>query len=105
MDEFVPFLDDDVEIRRVICSTNAVESINARYRCAIRARGYFPTEQAALECLYMVTRSLDPAGRGKARFSSTKKKTSVNASVAGYVPGRMVGSHLFSALIFCIAAH
>jgi transposase-like protein len=29
----------DVEIRRVICSTNAVESINARYRRAIRARG------------------------------------------------------------------
>ncbi|EUA17232.1 transposase, Mutator family protein [Mycobacterium xenopi 3993] len=39
--EFVPFLDYDVEIRRVICSTNAVESINARYRRAIRARGHF----------------------------------------------------------------
>ena len=30
--EFVPFLDYDVEIRRVICSTNAIESVNARYR-------------------------------------------------------------------------
>jgi Transposase, Mutator family len=39
--EFVPFLDYDVEIRRVICSTNAVESLNARYRRAIRARGHF----------------------------------------------------------------
>ena len=39
--EFVPFLDYDVEIRRVICSTNAIESINARYRRAIRARGHF----------------------------------------------------------------
>ena len=64
--EFVPFLDYDVEIRRVICSTNAIESINARYRRAIRARGHFPTEQAALKCLYLVTRSLDPSGRGKA---------------------------------------
>ena len=61
--EFVPFLDYDVEIRRVICSTNAIESINARYRRAIRARGHFPTEQAALKCLYLVTRSLDPSGR------------------------------------------
>src|SRR6476469_6115211 len=43
--EFVPFLDYDIEIRRVICSTNAVESLNARYRRAIRARGHFPTEQ------------------------------------------------------------
>ena len=46
-DEFVPFLDYDVEIRRVICSTNAIESLNARYRRAIKARGHFPTEQAA----------------------------------------------------------
>jgi putative transposase len=35
--EFVPFLDYDVEIRRVISSTNAIESINARYRRAVRA--------------------------------------------------------------------
>ena len=45
--EFVPFLDYDVEIRRVICSTNAIESLNARYRRAVRARGHFPNEQAA----------------------------------------------------------
>ncbi|ALE83702.1 transposase [Pseudonocardia sp. HH130629-09] len=43
-EEFVPFLDYDVEIRRVICSTNAIESLNARYRRAVRARGHFPTE-------------------------------------------------------------
>ncbi len=30
-EEFIPFLDYDVEIRRVICSTNAIESLNARY--------------------------------------------------------------------------
>jgi transposase-like protein len=60
--EFIPFLDYDVEIRRVICSTNAIESLNARYRRAVRARGHFPTEQAALKCLYLVTRSLDPTG-------------------------------------------
>src|SRR4051812_29085884 len=76
--EFVPFLDYDVEIRRVICSTNAVESINARYRRAIRARGHFPTEQAALKCLYLVTRSLDPTGRGKARWAM-RWKPALNA--------------------------
>jgi len=61
-EEFIPFLDYDVEIRRVICSTNAIESLNARYRRAIKARGHFPNEQAALKCLYLVTRSLDPTG-------------------------------------------
>jgi putative transposase len=40
--EFVPFLAFDVEIRKVICSTNAIESVNARIRKAVRARGHFP---------------------------------------------------------------
>jgi putative transposase len=68
-DEFVPFLDYDIEIRAMICSTNAIESLNARYRRAIRARGHFPTEQAAMKCLYLVTRSLDPTGTGRARWT------------------------------------
>ncbi len=42
--EFIPFLDYDLEIRRVICSTNAIESLNARFRRAVRARGHFPNE-------------------------------------------------------------
>lgn len=67
--EFTPFLDYDIEIRTVICSTNAIESLNARYRRAIRARGHFPTEQAAMKCLYLVTRSLDPTGTGRARWT------------------------------------
>jgi transposase-like protein len=46
----------DVEIRRVICSTDAIESINARYRRAVKARGHFPNDTAALKCLYLVTR-------------------------------------------------
>jgi transposase-like protein len=36
--KFVPFLDYDIEIRRMICSTNVIESLNARYRRAVRAR-------------------------------------------------------------------
>jgi putative transposase len=76
--EFIPFLDYDVEIRQVICSTNAIESLNARYRRAIKARGHFPTEQAALKCLYLVTRSLDPTGRGRARWTM-RWKPALNA--------------------------
>lgn len=54
--EFAPFLDYSPEIRKIIYSTNAVESLHARMRRATRARGHFPTEQAALKCLYMVVR-------------------------------------------------
>src|SRR3954447_7406758 len=76
--EFIPFLDYDIEIRRVICSTNAIESLNARYRRAIKARGHFPNEQAALKCLYLVTRSLDPTGTGQTRWTM-RWKPALNA--------------------------
>jgi len=66
--EFVPFLAFDPEIRRVICSTNAIESVNARIRRAVKARGHFPNEQAALKCVYMAIMSLDPTGTGRKRW-------------------------------------
>jgi putative transposase len=77
-EEFTPFLSYDVEIRTVICSTNAIESLNARYRRAVRARGHFPTEAAALKCLYLVTRSLDPTGAGRTRWT-VRWKPALNA--------------------------
>ena len=76
--EFVPFLQFDQEIRTVICTTNAVESINARLRRAVKARGHFPTEQAAMKCLYMALMSLDPGGKGRARWSN-RWKAALNA--------------------------
>jgi putative transposase len=76
--EFVPFLAFPVEVRRVIFSTNAIESLNARFRRAVRARGHFPSEQAAIKCLYLVIRSLDPTGRGKQRWA-VRWKPALNA--------------------------
>ncbi len=54
------------------------ESLNARYRRAITVRGHFPTEQAALKCLYLVTRSMDPKGTGQARWTM-RWKPALNA--------------------------
>ena len=76
--EFVPFLDYPAEVRRVIYSTNAIESLHARMRRATRARGHFPNEQAALKCLYLVVRSLDPTGRGADRWMN-RWKPALNA--------------------------
>ena len=77
-EEFTPFLAYDVEIRRVLFSTNAIESLHARYRRAVTVRGHFPTEQSALKCLYLVTRGLDPKGTGQARWA-TRWKPALNA--------------------------
>jgi putative transposase len=51
--EFVPFLDFPVDIRRLIYTTNGIESLNARFRQATRRRGHFPNEQAAMKILYL----------------------------------------------------
>ena len=53
-DEFTPFLEFPAELRRVVYTTNAIESLNARFRRAIRHRGHFPNEQAAMKILYLV---------------------------------------------------
>jgi putative transposase len=76
--EFVPFLSFDPEIRQVIYTTNAIESLNARFRRAVRARGHFPTEQAALKCLYLTVMSLDPTGKGRRRWTN-RWKPALNA--------------------------
>jgi transposase-like protein len=76
--EFVPFLSFDVEIRKIICTTNAIESVNARIRRAVKARGHFPNEQAALKCIYMAIMSLDPTGTCQRRWSM-RWKPALNA--------------------------
>ena len=76
--EFVPFLAFDAEIRRVVCSTNAIESVNARIRRAVRARGHFPNEQAALKCVYLAVMALDPTGAGRRRWTM-RWKPALNA--------------------------
>jgi putative transposase len=77
-EEFIPFLDYDDEIRRVLRSTKAIESLNARYRRAVRSGAHFPAEQAALKCLYVVTRALDPTGVGRTRWAM-RWKPALNA--------------------------
>jgi transposase-like protein len=88
--EFVPFLSFDAEIRTVIYTTNAIESINARIRKAVKARGHFPTETAALKCIFMAVMSLDPTGRGRQRWTN-RWKPALNAFTIAF-PGRIIAS-------------
>ncbi|AKA06877.1 transposase [Streptomyces noursei ZPM] len=62
--EFTPYLAFPPEIRKVVYSTNLIESINARLRKVTRNRGHFPSEEAALKVLYLAVRELiAPKGR------------------------------------------
>ncbi len=66
--DFVPFLDFPIELRRLVYTTNSIESLNSRFRKAVQHRGHFPTEQSALKVLYLVATErrknrANPAGR------------------------------------------
>lgn len=52
--------------------------MNARIRRAVKARGHFPNETAALKCVYMAIMPLDPTGKGPARWT-LRWKTALNA--------------------------
>ncbi len=86
--EFVPFLSFDLEVRAVIYTTNAIESINARIRKAVKARGHFPTDTAAMKCVYLAIMSLDPTGRGRQRWTN-RWKPALNAFTIAF-PGRII---------------
>jgi putative transposase len=58
--EFVPFLEFPIELRKIVYTTNAIESLNARFRRAVRHRGHFPNEQAAMKVLYLVAQQRRP---------------------------------------------
>jgi putative transposase len=50
----VPFFAYPESVRRIIYTTNAIEALNAKLRRAIRARGHFPNDDAAMKLLYLV---------------------------------------------------
>jgi len=52
--EVVPFYAFPAEVRRIVYTTNAIEALNAKLRRAVRARGHFPHDDAALKLLYLV---------------------------------------------------
>ena len=52
--EVVPFYTFPMEVRRLLYTTNSIEALNSRLRRAVRARGHFPTDEAALKLLFLV---------------------------------------------------
>jgi putative transposase len=52
--EVVPFYAFPAEVRRILYTTNAIEALNAKLRRAVRTRGHFPTDEAAMKLLFLV---------------------------------------------------
>ena len=85
---FTPFLAYPPEIRRVVYTTNMIESINYQLRKVTKNRGHFPTEKAALKLLCLATRNITTQRGGKSGTGTQGWKACLNA-LAIYFPGRI----------------
>ena len=57
-DRVIPFFAFPPEVRRVIYTTNAIESVNARLRKIIKTRGHFPSDDAATKLIWLALRNI-----------------------------------------------
>lgn len=57
-DRVIPFFAFPPAVRRVIYTTNAIESVNARLRKIVKTRGHFPTDEAATKLLWLALRNI-----------------------------------------------
>ena len=55
-DRVIPFFAFPEGVRRIIYTANAIESLNAKLRRAVKIRGHFPTDEAAMKLLFLVLR-------------------------------------------------
>lgn len=86
--EFTPFLDYPAELRRVVYTTNAIESINFQLRKITKTRGHFPSDEAAIKLLYLGLRNISSKRGGESGTGTPGWKTALNTLVVLF-PGRL----------------
>jgi len=86
--DFVPFLAFPVEIRKIIYTTNAIESLNYQLRKVTNARGSFPNDAAALKLLYLAIRNINQK-RGSHQGTGTWRWTAALNTFAIQFPDRL----------------
>ncbi len=84
---FIPFLAFPAEVRRVVYTTNMIESINYQLRKVTKNRGHFPNERAALKLLYLAVRNITTERGGEAGTGTWGWTACLN-QLAIYFPGR-----------------
>lgn len=85
---FTPFLAFPPEIRRVVYTTNMIESINYQLRKVTKNRGHFPNDRAALKLLYLAIRNITTTRGGEAGTGTWGWTNCLN-QLAIHFPGRL----------------
>ena len=86
--EFIPFLDYPPELRLIVYTTNAIESINFQLRKITKNRGHFPSDEAAMKLLYLGLRNISSKRGGKSGTGTAGWKMALNTLVILF-PGRL----------------
>jgi putative transposase len=86
--EFVPFLDYPVELRKIVYTTNAIESINFQLRKITKNRGHFPDKDAAMKLLYLGLRNISSERGGESGTGTLGWKVALN-TMSRLFPGRL----------------
>lgn len=86
--DFIPFLDYPPELRRVVYTTNAIESINYQLRKITKTRGHFPNDEAAMKLLYLGLRNISSKRGGESGTGTNGWKKALNTLVVLF-PGRL----------------
>lgn len=86
--EFTPFLDFPPELRKIVYTTNAIESINFQLRKITKNRGHFPDKDAAMKLLYLGLRNIS-SQRGGHSGTGTHGWTVALNTLANHFPGRL----------------
>lgn len=87
-DRFIPFLDFDPAIRKIIYTTNAIESLNYQLRKVTKTKGSFPTDDAVLKILYLAIDTIGHHRGGELGTHTQGWKQALNALAIAY-PGRL----------------
>jgi transposase-like protein len=58
-EQVIPFFAFAPEIRKIIYTTNAIESLHSQVRKSVRTRGHFPGDQAATKLIWLVLRNIE----------------------------------------------
>jgi putative transposase len=67
-ERFIPFLAFPPEVRKIIYTTNSIESLNYQLRKIIKNRGHFPTDDAVIKLLWLAIRDIeDKRARARAK--------------------------------------
>ncbi|MCU1683020.1 MAG: Mobile element protein [Amycolatopsis sp.] len=79
--DFIPFLDYPPQFRKVVCTTNAIESINFQLRKITKNRGYFPDKDAAMKLLCLGIRNISSQRGGDSGTGTWGWKVALNTLV------------------------